>query len=56
MPNRQVRISVAGKFQFAVTVSQDETIEAVAARAAKVMKLDGYRPMIAVGQINFVPS
>lgn len=56
MPNRQVRISVAGRYQFTVTVSQDETLEVVAARAADVMKLGEYRPIIGVGQINFVPS
>lgn len=55
MPNRQVRISVAGAFQYAVTVSQNETLETVAARAADVMKLGAYRPIFSVGQINFVP-
>lgn len=56
MPIRHIRISVAGKFQFTVTVSQDEPIEEVAARASSVMKLSGYRPVISIGQINFVPS
>lgn len=56
MPNRQVRISVAGTYQFTATVSQDETIEDVAQRALNVMGLGAYRPIFSVGQINFIPK
>lgn len=54
--NRQFRIYVNGKFQFPVTIDSDAHVEQVADRAAEAMKLSGVRPVITVGQINFVPA